>query len=97
VVEVRWTVLAVKDLKNIFDFIALDSKVYAKTQVQHIRNKVAILQNQPLVGRVVPELKNENIREIITGNYRIIYRVISIKKIDILTIYHTSRLFDFKS
>jgi hypothetical protein len=42
------------------------------------------------MGRVVPELQQENIREILLLSYRIIYRVNN-DEVDILTIHHGAR------
>ncbi len=47
----------------------------------------------PESGRIVPELKRKEIREIILGNYRIIYRIKG-ELVEILTVYHSSRLLD---
>jgi plasmid stabilization system protein ParE len=46
----------------------------------------------PLSGRIVPEFEQENIREIIKGSYRIIYRVLSENEVNILTVFHSSQL-----
>lgn len=51
------------------------------------------LSDFPLMGRAVPELNLEQIREIIHGNYRIIYRLLT-NEIEILTVHHSSRLLD---
>lgn len=37
------------------------------------------------------EYNDENIREIIEGNYRIIYKILSNERIDIITIHHGAR------
>lgn len=47
----------------------------------------------PESGRVVPELNRKEIREVIIGNYRIIYRIRG-ELVEILTVYHSSRLLD---
>ena len=39
----------------------------------------------------MPEINRENIRELIEGNYRIIYKILEENKIDILTIHHSAR------
>lgn len=44
------------------------------------------------LGRIVPELKNAIFRELIIGNYRIIYKIVSKNQIDILTIHLAQRL-----
>ena len=45
----------------------------------------------PQSGRIVPELDYEEIREIIHGNYRIIYQISS-ENIEILTVRHGRQL-----
>jgi len=44
----------------------------------------------PRLGRVVPEVQDENIRELMHQHYRIIYRIAG-ERIEILTIVHGSR------
>lgn len=78
--------------ENIAEFIAKDSETYARIQVERFFEETEILESFPLSGRIVPELKNATIREIIFGNYRIIYRLFSKEAVDILTIHHSSRL-----
>jgi addiction module RelE/StbE family toxin len=90
-VRINWTFQAKNDLKDIADYISKDSKLYAKRQVLKIRNRTDILKSQNYSGRMVPEIQDENIREILEGNYRIIYREVNENRIDILTIHHFSR------
>jgi len=47
----------------------------------------------PESGRIVPELENSEIRELIEGNYRIVYRIKTMEYVEILTVHHTSRDF----
>lgn len=93
--KIVWTDLSVFDLKEIFDYISKDSKRYAANQVRRIKSKTSILKTSPETGRVVPEIDITEIRELIEGNYRIVYRIICDDLIEILTIHHASR--DFKS
>ena len=51
------------------------------------------LAHLPRIGRVVPEINDTAIREIILGNYRIIYRLHT-ELAEILTVYHGARLLD---
>jgi toxin ParE1/3/4 len=44
----------------------------------------------PKLGRVVPGAQDENIRELICGNYRIVYRIAA-ERIEILTVVHGSK------
>ena len=89
--RLRWTAQAVKDVETICEFIAKDSIVYAHLFAKDILQTVKRLAKFPKSGRIVPEFSNENIREIILGNYRIIYRIKN-NIIEILTVYHSARL-----
>jgi toxin ParE1/3/4 len=91
-VEVKWTNQAISDLKNIATYIATDSQKYAEIQLRRFFEFAAILEKHPLSGRVVPELNRKEIRELITGNYRIIYWFINPYRIDILSVYHSARI-----
>jgi toxin ParE1/3/4 len=87
---VEWTLQAIEDIDNIAGYIALQSNKFAAVQVQRFFDKVDILITQPKIGRMVPELKQRSIRELILGNYRIIYRIVSTDRIHILTVHHTA-------
>ena len=91
-VRLNWTPRSLNDLDSIAEFISEDSVKYAKIQVKRIRNKAKIILNQIYIGRIVPEYNDPTIREIIMGNYRIIYRIFSTNEIDILTIHHSARI-----
>lgn len=90
-VRINWTYQAKDDLKAIADYIAKDSKHYAKLQVVRLKNRTNILKTQARSGKIVPEISRENIRELIEGNYRIIYKIVEDNQIDILTIHHSAR------
>ncbi|MBZ9652238.1 type II toxin-antitoxin system RelE/ParE family toxin [Psychroflexus montanilacus] len=90
-VRINWTFQAKSDLKNIAEYISKDSKLYAKRQVFKIRNRTDILKSHNYSGRKVPEIQDKSIREIFEGNYRIIYKVVTENRIDILTIHHSAR------
>ena len=89
-VRINWTLQAKDDLKNIADYISKDSVVYAKRQVINIRKRTEILKTHIHIGKIVPEIEDSNIRELIEGNYRIIYKIISKNRIDILTVHHSA-------
>ncbi len=90
-VRINWTLQAKNDLQNIADYISKDSVVYAKRNILRIKNKTNILKTQIRIGRIVPEIENPNIRELLEGNFRIIYKIVSKNRIDILTIHHSAR------
>lgn len=72
---VKWTRPAKEDLRAIHDFIANDSKFYARKVVHEIREKTAVLDRLPEIGRKVPETHDELIREIQVYSYRVIYEI----------------------
>ncbi|MCK5906988.1 MAG: type II toxin-antitoxin system RelE/ParE family toxin [Flavobacteriales bacterium] len=90
-VDVRWTNRALIDINDIANFIALDSFKYATIQINRFFDKVKILNKHPEIGRLVPEKNNPLFRELILGNYRIIYKIISPSRIDIITVHHSKR------
>ena len=90
--RLNWTDLSIDDMLNIAEFISKDSVKYSVIQIKRIRERARLLKTQPLLGRIVPEMKNESVRELILGNYRIIYRIISDERIDILTVHHSAIL-----
>ena len=90
-VEITWTEQALNDIENIAQFIALDSEKFARLQVSRFFERSLILQTFPNAGRILPELNNTAIRELIQGNYRIIYKIISESHVDILTVHHSRR------
>ena len=94
-VKIVWTRQSADELKDIFDYIAKDSRRYAENQVKRIKEKTQGLKTQPESVRIVPELEIEQIRELIEGAYRIVYRLIEKNRVEILTIHHSSR--DFNS
>ncbi|MBU0951628.1 MAG: type II toxin-antitoxin system RelE/ParE family toxin [Elusimicrobia bacterium] len=95
--EIKWTRQSYKDLRNIYDFIALDSIRYAQVQIENIIQSTLKLAKYPLIGRKIPEFPHLPYREIIADNYRIIYQITKEKhKIIIMTIIHGRRLLPFK-
>ena len=90
-VQINWTTQAKEDLKSIADYIAIDSVKYAKLQIIRLKSRTQILKSHLQAGRIVPEMELDDIRELIEGNYRIIYKLISSDRVDILTIHHSSR------
>ena len=89
---VEWSGPAKRDLKQIHDYIAQDSKYYAKNVVRNIVNKSETLETFPKVGRMVPEINDPNVREIFVYSYRLIYEVTP-KRVEILAIVHGRRDF----
>ena len=85
--KVYWTNTAEGHLDAIFDYIAQNSKEYAKSMVDRITRRSQQIAEYPLSGRVVPEYDFNQIREVIEGSYRIIYHIKS-DQIDVLAVIH---------
>ena len=90
-VRINWLTSAKEDLKEIHDYISLDSKRYAQLQVERIKERTTILKSQIRSGKIVEELNIENVRELVEGNYRIVYRIINNDELDIILIHHSAR------
>ncbi|MCD5407515.1 MAG: type II toxin-antitoxin system RelE/ParE family toxin [Desulfotomaculum sp.] len=91
-VKVTWTDQALDDLDSICCFIARDSFQYAKLFAIRAFESTGRLEMFPESGRVVPEINCKDIREIILGNYRIIYRIL-VAEVEIITVHHASKNF----
>lgn len=74
---VRWTTPAKRDLKEIHDYIARDSKFYAQRVSRDIVNRSEKLNDFPEIGRIVPEIGDHNIRELIVYSLPLNLRSIS--------------------
>jgi toxin ParE1/3/4 len=92
---VKWSLPAKEDLKNIYDFISRDSNHYAKKVSTEIVEKSEYLNLYPSIGKIVPEINEKNIRELIIYSYRMIYQISS-DKIEILAILHCKKEFHLK-
>ena len=90
--ELVWTSLARDDLREIVSYVARDNPAAALRVGERILSSVEPLKNMPQMGRKVREREDETIREIIRGNYRIIYRVREDQQaIEIWRIWHGAR------
>jgi addiction module RelE/StbE family toxin len=90
--EIIWSLRAKADLQDIYDYITKDSDIYALSVINRIISAIENIPQFPLLGRVVPEFNIENLRERISGNYRIVYRINKSQNIEIVTIHHSARL-----
>jgi len=90
-VKVIWSELAIQDLKQIHEYISLDSRFYADRFVEKILTRIDQLETFPTSGRIVPEFNNELIRELIEGNYRIVYKVY-LDYVGVVRVHHAARL-----
>ena len=90
--SVVWSPQAIRDVESIRAFIAQDSPAYAELVARQIVAAVERLQSFPESGRVVPERSDVTIREIVTGPYRIVYRLLG-GVAEVATVFRGSRQF----
>ena len=88
--NVVWTETALGHLTAIRQYIAQNSPVYAERQIQRVLGRAPQLAAFPDSGRIVPELGRSDIREVLEGSYRIIYRR-GTDIVQVLAIIHARR------
>ena len=90
---VRWSPEAVEDLESIAEYIAKDSEFYARSVVSKLLMTTSEISEQPLIGRMVPEMSQKEIRERFVYSYRMVYRIQN-SVITIVAIIHGKRLLE---
>jgi toxin ParE1/3/4 len=88
-----WSPLAVERALEAKVYIAADNPRAADKWASGLVSAVLKLKRHPKLGRVVPEIGLEEYRQIVYGNYRVVYRI-SANTVFILTVRHFSRLVD---
>lgn len=83
--KIIWSPLVIDRTTEIAEYIAQDNPSAATKWIEILFDKVQLLKLSPKSGRIVPETRREDIRELIYGNYRIIYGVGN-KQISVLTV-----------
>ncbi len=90
--EIRWSLKAETDLQAIEEFIAKDSALPAVALVNRLVKAVESLAVAPKLGRVVPELAQERVREIVCRGYRLVY-LVEQEDVTVLRVVHGARDF----
>ncbi|HBI14226.1 MAG TPA: plasmid stabilization protein [Desulfobulbaceae bacterium] len=89
--KIIWSPLSLERAGEIADYIALDKTTAAVEWIEALFDKVEILKSSPEIARIVPESSREDIRELLFGNYRIVY-LVNQNQISILTIRHGKQI-----
>jgi toxin ParE1/3/4 len=92
-VRVTWSPLAGEQVDDAVAFIAADNPAAALEWLERLLERVMSLSDFPDSGRIVPEIQREDIREILVGPYRVMYRR-GADTVEIATIRHEARAFD---
>ena len=92
--EVVWTPRAYADLQAIGGYHAQSAPGYAEMLVRKLMHATECLEAFPTSGRVVPEIGDESLREVIHRNYRIVYLYLPDEdRVEVLAVFHSSRQF----
>ena len=86
-----WSPQSFRDLESIRDYVAADSPRYAALVVERIIQGVERLASFPESGRVVPERKDPQLREVIVRPYRVVYRLRP-GVVEVATVFRASRM-----
>ena len=89
--EIEWSPLAIERVLELAEYIALDKPDVAIEWATDIFDSTEKLKDHPKLGRVVPEIRDEDYRELLEGDYRVIYWLGS-SKVSILTVCHGKRI-----
>ena len=88
---VKWSHQARRDLRRIFDYIAQDSPHYAKKVTREIAARTGVLNELPRIGKMTPEVGDDDIRELSICTYRILYEIQDNGAVEILAVIHKRR------
>ena len=90
--KLTWSPAARDDLHDIVVFIAQDNPSRAMSFGYELISETDRLQEFPALGRIVPEYRNDDIRELVFRPYRIVYRVSRENKVcEIARVWHSAR------
>jgi plasmid stabilization system protein ParE len=92
-VRIIWSPLAEKRAAEAYEYMARDRPSAAERWLDRLLDQVGLLASLPDRGRAVPELHRPDVRELVVGPYRVIYRR-DPQRVVILTIRHGRRQFD---
>ena len=85
--NVRWSEGALDDLTAIGEYVERTSRQYARSIVARLHAAPDVLSDHPQLGRVVPEVEVDHVREIVREGYRVVY-LVSVDMIVVLAVLH---------
>ena len=92
--QVVWANAAIDDLQRLREYFAPASARFAEKLMDQLIARTRMLADFPQSGRTVPEFENAQLREVRSGNYRIIYRLEYPDKVEIARIFHSAQLLE---
>jgi addiction module RelE/StbE family toxin len=92
VTQIVWSPQSLRDVEAIRAYIAEDSPQYADLTVRRVVAAVERLALFPESGRIVPERHTPDVREVIVGRFRVVYRMAR-GMVEIAAVFRGSRSF----
>ena len=90
--KVIWSDEAIADLAGLVRYIAADDPAAAERMGRKIFERTRVLEEFPLTGRIVPEVSDPAVREVIVGPYRVVYELDEGgPSLAVLRVWHASR------
>jgi plasmid stabilization system protein ParE len=90
-VKIRWSRRIIAEIHEAREYLQPYSPASAERLTNGVFAKGLLLEQQPLLGRVVPEAKRPEVRELFYKKYRLVYRVVSNTEILMLTLHPALR------
>jgi toxin ParE1/3/4 len=90
--EIAWTEPAAAQLEEAHDYIAADNPTAARKVIEKILARVEQLKTLPRLGAVYRKGGVHPVRKIVSGKYRIFYRITEeAKRVEILLVWYSAR------
>ena len=87
------TETAREDLASMVEYVSVDSPRAARKIIRTIQDRLKMFRSFPRLGRIIPEIRDPALREIVVDSYRILYRLRK-GKVEVLRALHGRRFFD---
>lgn len=91
---VKWSSQARKDLESISDYYGQVAPKFAERFEKQVFEATQRLEKFPRSGRMIPEIEDKQLREVIYRQYRVMYHIDKLdEEVLIVAILHSSRQF----
>ena len=88
--RLEWTPNSRTQVRRIRAYIARDAEEAADAFIDKLFTAAERLESFPYLGGVVEKWNREDLREILVGNYRLIY-LVTAEEVTVLTVMHAAR------
>jgi toxin ParE1/3/4 len=92
-VKIEWSLSAIEDIEKHLEYIEQDNRQAAQDWAVQIFENEDLIAENPYIGRIIPEENLNYKRELILGNFRLMYEILSESKVVILKVMRSKQLF----